>query len=137
MSLLNIGKDSVLEVVSFLTRKEAGKLARVSKKLRNDIEHEKYLIYQEVVYDVNHPEWGKEYSHEHLLTKERALKRVDELKVNPLCVQVQVSQGCAVLGWVANRNTYERKWEREAGGVWKLVKSVDGGCDCVSNSYFS
>jgi hypothetical protein len=129
MSLLNIGTDSVLEVVSFLTRKEAGKLACVSKKLRNDIEHEKYLIYQEVVYDVDHPEWGKEYDNEHLLTKERALKRVDELKENPLCVQVQVSQGCARLGWVANFHNYERNWEREAGGVWRLVNRVDG-CNC-------
>ena len=44
MSLLNIPKDLRVHVISFLTREESDKLARVSKQLRNDVEHERYHV---------------------------------------------------------------------------------------------
>ena len=120
---MSLDKDCWSKVVSFLNRKEAGRLCCVSKQMRNDVEADKYTIQTETVYSLEYP--GGWFATEHVLTKPNALKRVDVLKENPKTTLVWLMQCYADIGWVANRPTFSQRWERKLGGEWRLVLEAE------------
>jgi hypothetical protein len=119
-----MNKDCWSNVISFLTRKAAGRLCCVSKQMRLDVEAEKYRILVDGIFSLDYPEgFGSGFeSMEHHLTKQNALKRVDELKDDPKITFVWLMQyyRCEI-GWCVNMPTFSQKWERKIGEEWVLV----------------
>ena len=104
--------DAMQKVLQFVGVKDCVGLAQTNKQLRNDVHKQRFTLWCETFYDAKHPEWGREMEHIHLMVKETAMRKAEDLKKNPRVISIRVIQLYAPLGFVANNPTFENHWVR-------------------------
>ena len=110
----NFPSDPLSEILKFLDRKEAGRLANTCKYLRNEVVKHQYEVLRGVKY-----EWGeissKTEERFYVTTKKKALAKANELHNNPntiyVCVYSSLYRDCEIgtMNW-SGKCIYN--WER-------------------------
>ena len=104
--------DAMQKVLQFVGIKDCVGLAQTSTQLRNDVHKQRFTLFTEIRFNAEHPDWGYEGGCIHMMTKDTAMRKAEELKKNPRVVSINVIQLYAPIGFIANTPTFKYHWSR-------------------------